>query len=342
MQSSKQTVVVYLVTFRRHAMLRRALLSVVRQTHRDLRVRVVNDDPNDCAVQDIIEDVADDRVSLFEPLEKRGATINFNLMFSDGDADFVSLLEDDNWWEPGFLETMLAIFQSHPQAEICVGNERIWKEQVDGTWTDTGVTVWQHRNLHIHEHKLADLCGSSLLCNSAMLVRNVEASRFRTPDTIPVDVTEHFRERLFNGEFLLNGAVLVNYAETLSTARSSQDGTWGLYQPLLIGSTFAALAPQARKRFAAGLWSSTSGTTSPRAVTLVMTGIHVREARSLLWSAPARAILRSALSLLRRPATFFRTRRRIHDQKDEFDFLREAPLTRRLAQAYCSSEMTGA
>lgn len=325
------TVAVFVVTYRRHVMLRRALASVLAQSHRDIVVKVVNDDPEDGEVARIVAEQGDARVTLYQPLMKRGATRNFNLMFEEEGVPFVSLLEDDNWWEPTFLEEMLAALIGSPH-NLIVGNERIWRELPDGAWEDTGRTIFNFSEVRVSRLRIEDICGSARLCNSAMLVRVRVGHDLRTPDTIPVDVTEHFRERLLDKEALLMGRPLVNYAETLATARSTRGDQWGALQYILIGSVFAALRePSARAELAQRLWSECPSPTSPRAVSLVGAGLAIAEARALLVAAPAVAVARFVASLAKSPTKIGSLLRCRRTYGRELDFLSRAPLTRVLA-----------
>lgn len=328
-------IVVYIVTFRRHEMLKRALGCVLAQTHRRLRVKVVNDDPADPVVEEIVAAASDERAQMLRPVAKRGATRNFNLMFQDEEADFVSLLEDDNWWEPTFLEQALTALQSRPDHVIVVGNERLWRETPEG-WLDTGQTIWPISDVHVHRYNLEEICGSAKLCNSAMLVRMPSGRALATPDTIPVDVTEHFRERLLGQDILLHGAPLVHYAQTLRTARAERGEVWGSYQQLLIGSVFmACTSPTGRETMARRLWDDCRSATSPRAVSLVAAGLALAEARTLARLAPPAALARFAVWAARRPArvtAMFNLRR---SRARELAFLAEAPLTKEVASAFC-------
>ena len=201
-------IAVYIVTFRRHQMLRRAIASVLAQTYAHIVVKVVNDDPDDNAVEDIVRGADDTRVSVFAPVVKRGPTRSFNLVFEEQNADYVSLLEDDNWWEPGFLEQQLRALESSPDCLLVVANERLWRESNDCGWLDTKLTIWPFADLRRHDFSRIEDLGTAKICNSAMLVRVVRDRHLRTPDTIPVDVTEHFRERLLPPFVLLNGVPL--------------------------------------------------------------------------------------------------------------------------------------
>jgi glycosyltransferase involved in cell wall biosynthesis len=332
-ENERPTINIYIITYRRHWMLRRAIKSVQRQTYRNIAVKVVNDDPEDQAVVDIIKDFADERISLFLPVQKRGATQNFNLAFSDLTARYVSILEDDNWWEPTFLEEMFRALAEHQDADVAVGNQNVWKELGDKTWQNTGKTIWALNGLQQYSHSIDQICGSAKICNSSMLVRLRNRADFKTPDNIPVDVTEHFRERVLPTPILLLGRPLVNYAETLQTARSSKGNQWAIYQVLLIGSIFIALPDRSKRRMLAdNLWQFCVSHSSPRAVSLASTGLFIREARSLLTRAPLVAKMRFLLWAFRRPhriAEMSMLRKRYAEQ---LHFLVVAPLTQYLAR----------
>ena len=191
-------VAVYLVTYRRQKMLLRAVKSVLCQTYTNFIVRIVNDDPSDGSVARLLCELDDRRIKMFEPIQRRGATKNFNLMFEEKEAQFVALLEDDNWWEPSYLETMVSVLMRNPDDFVAVANERIWRELPGDAWQQTQRAIWNFSDVRRHRFALEDVCGSAKLCNSSALYRLGPERTLRTPDSIPVDVTEHFRERLFD------------------------------------------------------------------------------------------------------------------------------------------------
>jgi hypothetical protein len=333
MDDGTPLVAVYVVTFRRHDMLRRAISSVLDQTHKNISVKVVNDDPMDPVVPEIVHEFGDERISMFLPVAKRGATRNFNLAFQETKADFLSLLEDDNWWEPEFLAEQLRALQAHPDAPLVIGNERIWRELSGGGWSNTERTIWPFRDVRVHQIRVEDVCGSAKICNSSMLIRADRGCELLTPDTIPVDVTEHFRERLLPQRLLLNGAPLVNYAETIRTARSTCGETWGSHQCLLIASVFvAAKDVRARQALALKLWKDCRSSSSPRAVSLIAAGVAFREARAIVWTAPLLSIARFGIWIARRPARLWWLMTTKHRLAGELAFLVDAPLTRHFAE----------
>jgi glycosyltransferase involved in cell wall biosynthesis len=171
-------------------MLGRSIRSALDQTHRDLSILVVYDDTEDSHVAKTVSDLDDTRLDLFQPVQKRGAARNFNLMFDDRtQTPFVALLEDDYWWQPEFLATMLSLLHWHPEQKAACANERIWPENPDGSWADTGQDIWPSFGETNHHFSLSGICGSAKLCNSAIVYRK-PAYAPPTPEDIPVDVTE--------------------------------------------------------------------------------------------------------------------------------------------------------
>jgi hypothetical protein len=334
MSQADQTVAVYIVTYRRHDMLKRSIDSVLRQTHKNIVLNVVNDDPDDQDVGWIVDSFSDTRAKLFLPMEKRGATANFNLVFKECEAPFSALLEDDNWWEPTFLESQLAVLEQFPNAPIVVGNEHIWKELPNNQWESTGRTIWSFDDVRMHEVTLESLCGGAKLCNSSMLVRTAQAAKLQTPDFIPVDVTEHYRERLMPTMFPLNGAPLTNFAETITTARGT-GRLWGLQQVALIASIFVALPTMVgRTALARSLWREVDSPMSPRATTLVGAGLAFTEARALVSSAPPVALARSAVGFARRPGRIVDITKARQEMAREVEFLASTPLVKELVRNY--------
>jgi hypothetical protein len=294
-------VAIYVITYRRPRLLERALRSLIEQTEARWICRVVNDDPCDGRVSRIIEDTGDSRIELFRPTEHRGGAANFNLAFRENECRFASILEDDNWWEPTFLAEMLNALRLNPGVELAVGNEKVWREQTDGQWIGTGATVWvETEGTSEWTSPFEFACGSAKLCNSSMLFRTANSGSWQTPDDIPVDVTEHFRERCVPQPILLVHKPLVNYAETLATHRSVKGTTWSDYQCLLIGSCFHSLPRDFRTEQAMAIWRQIGLKPSPRATTLLTAAIAIPEARSLWATASIFQRLRLVATTLRR------------------------------------------
>ena len=322
---------VHLVTYRRPLLLKRALRSILAQTYKNFTVTIINDDPDDIEVLKTIAQFNDLRVSLYTPVFNRGATANFNIAFGDRSGAFISMLEDDNWWEPQFLETMYQTFVKYPEVRAVICNELIWREMSDGSWVNTGQTIWGHEGHCVYDYSIDQIAGSAKFCNSSTVLKTDKSLCFETPNTIPVDVTEHFRERMLDKPVVLVGAPLVNYAETIKTARSTKGSKWGTFQCLLIGSLFMAFNDKRERiMLAKGLWERCPSNTSPRAMTLIMTGLYIREARPLLTLAPAIGRLRFLFWMSRHPVQLMAMSQMRRKHRKELEFLVQAPLTQRL------------
>ena len=299
---SPSSVRICVVTYRRPILLERALRSLLGQTRTDWVAEVFNDDPSDNRPGELIERLAEPRISLALPLRHRGAAANFNQAFQPGPAPYAALLEDDNWWEPGFLETLIAALEQNPHIQIACSNERIWRERHDGTWHDTGRTIWPVATQPVEfPFRWIDKCGSARICNSALLFRTRLANAWQTPDDLPVDVTEHFRERVLPHPILLIPRPLVNYAETIQTHRAVGHGIWSEFQVILIGSVFATLPTVRRRSFSVELWADVRRHRPQTATSLLYASLAVPSARSLLYSARPAELFRFLLTIIRRP-----------------------------------------
>ena len=328
------TVRIHVVTYRRPVLLERALRSLLAQTHANWIAEVLNDDPADSRPALLIDRLNDPRIFLSSPAVHRGGAGNFNHAFRTLGEPFASILEDDNWWEPTFLSTMIAALEARPTIELACGNERIWREEPDGKWTNTGVTIWPvespDREFHLN---LDDKAGSARLCNSALLFRTRNAANWRTPNDIPVDVTEHFRERVVPHPFLLVAAPLVNYAETLHTHRARGPGLWCEYQALLVGSLFQLAPPDSRRQLAARMWDQTRKHQPLRANTLIGLSLSLHAARALWGLSKPRERLRFLLSAGRHPWVTLNTLRSPKRHPGAWEFLCKGSFAKFMAKA---------
>jgi hypothetical protein len=293
---------IHVVTYRRPQLLMRALNSLVRQSERSWVAEVLNDDPEDERVRTVIDEIGDARIVLSDPCIKRGGTGNFNYAFRPLAEPFASILEDDNWWDPEFLASLCDALDQHPEAQLAVGNERIWFERNDGSWEDSRRTIWpETQGLSLMPWRIEDKLGSAKLCNSSMLWRTTNAAEWRTPDTIPLDVTEHFRERAVPHPLLLVHAPLVNYSVTVKSYRdSSHASEWGTYQVMLIGSGFVKMDATERLRCADILWKRARGGEPVLTTTLITTGLAAPAARALWRLSTLRERCRWLLTFIRR------------------------------------------
>ena len=318
---NNSTVKVHVVTYRRSHLLVRALESLIVQTNKNWIAEVINDDPNDDQVTKIINDLSDPRIFLSEPQIHRGGTENFNFAFRSKETPYACLLEDDNWYEEDFLEYMLSSLDRFPDIELACANETIWKEMEDGSWLNTNKTIWENnKDFDVFKYNLLDKCGSAKICNSSMFWRTKNSPHWQTPRSIPIDVTEHFRERVTPHPILLVNKPLVNYSETINSYRSNNHSTWGSYQVLLIGSAFMLCPISERIELADSLWQR-ANVQKQLYTSLLFTGLVFKESRLLWQKSPLSLKLRFFLTIIRRPNSSLATLKAKTLKVEAYNFL---------------------
>lgn len=101
----------------RRAVLARALASIDAQCFRDFEVVVVDDGSADGTVDWLRAERP--TVGLVELRPSRGAAAARNHGVERARGEIVAFLDDDDAWHPSYLETQVALFDAHPDAEMC-------------------------------------------------------------------------------------------------------------------------------------------------------------------------------------------------------------------------------
>ena len=249
---------VFLLTCRRPHLLRRSLNSLLQQSLTDWVCELHNDAPGDDSPRMILEETApgDSRIQYHPHAQNWGAVASFNHAFAGGPEPYGSILEDDNWWEPDLLSRTLAALESYPSAALAWANMRLWREEPDGRWTDTGRNIWQCSPSlppRCFGRPVALQAVDALHSNGAMVYRAQLSARALVPAQTPLDIIEPVRERLLPGSLVFVPEVLANFGVGLTTARSAKPSAWVQSQLLVAASFFmrARLSPDT----AAALWN---------------------------------------------------------------------------------------
>lgn len=267
------TLRVYLATYRRPKLLARAVASLRAQTFTDWTCELHNDAPDDPAPAALVRALADPRIVLHQHERNLGPMATFNLAHAGAPEPFFSLLEDDNWWEPVFLERMLAVLAARPGAEIAWANMRCWQEMPDGGWHDTGNTIWpviDRPEVSMAWPQLLQFDGP-LYSNGAMLARTGTATRVQVPLPVPFSHVENLRERAFPYPLVLVPGVLANFSLTLETSRPRGVAHWARVQAMM-GAAFlrhVALSPDEQSR----LWQARRAAHPPATAGLFFAGL---------------------------------------------------------------------
>ncbi|MGH8131324.1 MAG: glycosyltransferase family 2 protein [Steroidobacteraceae bacterium] len=112
--------------YERPAMLLRALRSLQGQTHGDWTA-IVYDDSRTAAAREVVEQLADGRIRYVHNAARLGAARNIDQCFApepQGGGAAACLLEDDNFWQPGFIDAAAAALRQGVEPLVMM-NQRV-------------------------------------------------------------------------------------------------------------------------------------------------------------------------------------------------------------------------
>lgn len=115
-------------TYNRVDGLKRAIDSVLGQTHRELRL-VISDNASSDATEALCREFArrDDRIRYVRHNVNRGPTANFNFLFEELRDDYTMLLADDDWLDRDYVATCLAELRRRPDHALVCGRARYFR-----------------------------------------------------------------------------------------------------------------------------------------------------------------------------------------------------------------------
>ena len=230
-------------------MLPRAIASLRAQTMSAWICELHNDDPADPFPASLVQQLGDARIRLVTHERNLGpiATFNlfyhptvepFNLFYHPTVEPFFALLEDDNSWEPHFLERMIAALSAHPESILAWCNQSVTREDHVGEIVPTGHTVNAVETgapRLIPWGDLRQVMGARH-ANGAMVMRPQLGKNYPTPE-IPFGCVEAFRERMLPHPLVYVPETLATFTITQTTARRNDHVTWGIAL-VLLAATF--------------------------------------------------------------------------------------------------------
>jgi len=309
-------------------LLPRALASLRAQTFINWVCELHNDAPDDPSPARLLAQLVDPRITLVTHERNLGGTATFNLFFQAPAEPFYSILEDDNRWEPDFLATMLATAGAHPAASVFWANMRVAQEQADGSFRDTGRTIWpQSVGEAVRSFPWGQpqqICGA-LHSNGAALFRSQPGQNFRIP-VVPFAVIEPFRERMFPHPLVLVTRPLATFSLTLRTARSRDAAEWAEMQAML-AATFFLHCPWDEARMAQ-VWSDARARRPTGTTNFILAALAQPECRPLLSHARWGDWCVALRGLVRRPGLYVRIRRSRQVHAAWWRFLEQHTATR--------------
>lgn len=126
-------------TVDRPEFLARALADIAAQSFDGWRVVVVNDGGDSAAVAAVVAaSAAAGRVSVLDSRQPHGRCAAANTGIEALDTEFVVVHDDDDLWDPTFLERTVGFLDEHPgDAGVGVATAIVYEERRDGRWVET-------------------------------------------------------------------------------------------------------------------------------------------------------------------------------------------------------------
>ncbi|XMB66881.1 glycosyltransferase family 2 protein [Mycoplasmatota bacterium zrk1] len=118
----KKLVSIILPTYRRKEKFKRALSSLVNQTYRAIEILVIDDNyinaKYKCDIQDIIENFSDSRIRYIDLEGNRGASVARNKGLIEAKGDYITFLDDDDYYRRDKIELQVNKFTTSKTENI--------------------------------------------------------------------------------------------------------------------------------------------------------------------------------------------------------------------------------
>lgn len=307
---------VYLFTYRRNHMLPRALDSLLRQTHRNWICELHNDDPGDPFPAELVAKANDPRLIYVHHPRNLGPTASFNHAFKPVAEPYVSLLEDDNWWEPELLARLLAAIAPHPDISLAWANSHLWRETESRQWQREG-TIWPvegQEPISIFAPPDPRQACRAIHSHGAMVLRATPQTMVPCPSSMPIFAIEPIRERVYPGRLLLVREPLANFAITRESWRS-ETADENMQILVLLAMTLLSYCPRTPEFFRR-VWLECRGARGHQQRALMVAAVLAGQLPALLRAAGIADLALVAGWIARHPVRFshlFAAKRRFPD-----------------------------
>jgi hypothetical protein len=304
-------------------------MSLRSQTYRLWACEIHNDDPTDPFPSRLIEETGDDRFQLIQHPRNLGPVRTFNLFYQPTTEPFYAILEDDNTWEPQFLERMLDVLAARPWAVLAWCNQRIDEEDAAGNCRTTGRFVnsfeaGDNEPRAIRFGQMRQLTGA-LHANGAMLMRSRVGQSFPTPE-IPFASVEAFRERLMPHPIVYVPEALATFTVTRGSARSRDGALWNAMQ-VALAATFLRHAGLSDEELAT-LWVEAAHRSPPITNILMGASLVDRTLRRMIKHSTPLAWARFLRHAVGHPSEWWSGLRSLRDHPDWWEILDRATAMR--------------
>lgn len=162
-----KTITTIIPTYKRPFLLKKAVESVLSQTHKNFIVCVYDNASND-ETEDIVRDLMkqDSRIRYYRHLENIGMMANYQFAFSLIDTPYFSFLSDDDYILPHFFEIALQGFGQYPDAAFSACGVKAVDE--NGELISDPLSDWPKEGYFFALEGLTAMIGRPLLPNGIL------------------------------------------------------------------------------------------------------------------------------------------------------------------------------
>jgi glycosyltransferase involved in cell wall biosynthesis len=161
-----------ITTYNRLAVVPTAIDSALSQAGCEPEVIVVDDGSTDGSVAEIRRRYAAEPRLRVVTRANGGPAAARNLGIDVASGEWIALLDSDDWWEPGYLRSQLAVLAGNPGADMVLCNGR--RQDQDGSWHH----LFDHPSFTMPA-SIEAMCAGTWIQPSFTVVRTEVARRLR-------------------------------------------------------------------------------------------------------------------------------------------------------------------
>lgn len=247
MKSSEPLITTIIPTFRRPALLGRAIRSVLNQTFPHFQVCVYDNASGDATAEVVQEFMQKDpRVTYYCHPENIGAGANFNYGLMRVETPFFSFLSDDDILLPEFYETTLEGFKNYPEAAFAAGSVIAMTEK--GQVVSHQLSTWPRYGYYAPPDGLLEMLGYKHPMWTGVLFRREIISAVGQLDEVgPLSDMDYELRIAAHFPFVLLEkpcAIFVHHSTSLSTAPYTDMGQfWPGFAKMIVNLDKVATLP---------------------------------------------------------------------------------------------------
>ncbi len=179
---------IIVTVFNRQRFISEAIASALAQEYRDFEL-IIADDASTEDIRSIVERFEDERIAYVRRAANLGVARNVRNSIAECHGRFFALLNDDDVWEPGFLQRMVDLLERTPEATVAFGDHWIIREDgtVDTAASDSNTRTWKRDLLSAGIHRpfmQQALIDQSVPCAMGALFRRSSVDWSDMPDQI--------------------------------------------------------------------------------------------------------------------------------------------------------------